>query len=62
MVLEFVNCGSSGSRRLKAMEEFGVEMKTSSHGISIGMGTSMSMNLQNDSINLKLYNETSAQL
>jgi hypothetical protein len=44
-------------------DEFGVDLKTSSHCISGGVGTSMSINFQNDNnINMKLYNEMSAQL
>jgi hypothetical protein len=49
-------------KKSEQSEEFGVDLKTSSHCISGGVGTSMSVNFQSENINLKLYNETSAQL
>lgn len=44
------------NKKSKTNEEFGVDLKSSSHCITGGVGTSMSVNFQNDNVNLKLYN------
>jgi len=49
-------------KKSRTNDEFGVDLKSSSHCISGGVGTSMSMNFQNDNVNMKLYNEMSAQI
>ena len=51
-----MNGGNNNNKRSKANDEFGVDLKSSTHCITGGVGTSMSVNFQNDNINLKLYN------
>jgi hypothetical protein len=48
--------GCNNNKKSKTNEEFGVDLKSSSHCITGGVGTSMSVNFQSDNINLKLYN------
>ncbi len=54
--------GGGNKKSRTNTEEFGVDLKSSTHCISGGVGTSMSMNFQNENINLKLYNEMSTQM
>lgn len=45
------------NKKSKISEEFGVDLRSSSsHCVSGGVGTSMSVNFQNENVNLKLYN------
>lgn len=39
--------GAAGNKKSRTGDEFGVELKSSSHCISGGVGTSVSVNFQN---------------
>ncbi len=62
IVLDMNSAGGNKKSRAACNDEFGVELKSSSHCISGGVGTSMSVNFQNENVSMKLYNEMSGQI